>query len=145
MFDRKFIFLDKRLPMPEVAHEKKYETVVSSGQSALKALLTMNGGASIAFLAFIGNAIKERAIQPEAGGILINAMQFFIAGTFATVCAFGTIFLTNCFSSIQWSKTRNWMFGVTLTFGFFSLGFFVWASWRAIQGFTAASHHIFGD
>jgi len=84
--------------MPDIKPEKKYDTVVSSGQSALNALLTMNGGASLAFLAFIGNALKEHV--PIQNDEIIHALQFFIAGTFMTVCAFGTIFLTNCFSSI---------------------------------------------
>jgi hypothetical protein len=121
--------------MPEIKHEKKYDTVVSSGQSALKALLTMNGGASLAFLAFVGNALKEHVPIQHNG--LVYALQFFIAGTFMTVCAFGTIFLTNCFSSVGWRRTSNAMFALTLFCGFASLGCFVWASGSAIRGFAA--------
>jgi hypothetical protein len=115
-----------------------YNTVVSSGQSALSAFLTLNGGASIAFLAFIGNALKEHALNPKAGGILVHAMQFYITGTFMAVSAFGTIFLTNCLSSIKWNRSKQVMFGITLVCGFISLGCFVWASTTAIRGFTAA-------
>jgi hypothetical protein len=39
----------------EIHPLKKYETVVSSGQAVLTALLTMNGGATLAFLTFIGH------------------------------------------------------------------------------------------
>src|SRR6185436_15255597 len=38
----------------EVDRLKKYDTVVTSGQSALRALLTLNGGATIALLTFMG-------------------------------------------------------------------------------------------
>ena len=121
--------------MPEVKFEKKYETVVSSGQSALKALLAMNGGATLALLTFIGNVNKQNAVGPDAGRVLIDAMQFFIIGTFMTVLAFGTIFVTNCFSSIGWRRASNWFFGITIVCGVLSLGSFVWASWSAIKGF----------
>jgi hypothetical protein len=121
--------------MSSIKPEKKYDTVVSSGQSALNALLTMNGGASLAFLAFIGNALKEHVPMQNDG--IVHALQFFIAGTFMTVCAFGTIFLTNCFSSISWRRTSDAMFGLTLFCGFAALGCFVWASGTAIRGFTA--------
>jgi len=116
---------------------------VSSGQSTLKALLAMNGGASIAFLAFIGSAIEKESIPPDAGRLLISAMQFFITGTFLTVFAFGTIFLTNCLSSIERKTASNVMFGFTIFCGTLSLASFVWASVTAIQGFTAASDVLF--
>jgi hypothetical protein len=122
----------------DISAEEIYKTVVSSGQSALNAFLTMNGGASLAFLAFIGNALKEHALNEVAGGILVHALQLFIMGTFAAVCAFGTIFLTNCLSSIGWHGMKKLMFGITLLFGLASLGFFVGASATAINGFTAA-------
>ncbi len=115
--------------------EKKYDTVVSSGQSTLKALLTLNGGASLAFLAFIEHALAQK-LPIERGGLVL-ALQLFIAGTFMTVCAFGTIFLTNCFSSVRWNRTSNAMFVITLLCGFSSLFLFVWASGTAIHGFEA--------
>jgi hypothetical protein len=43
------------VPLAEVDRSKKYDTVVSSGQSALRSLLTMNGGAIIVFLTFLGH------------------------------------------------------------------------------------------
>ena len=45
---------------------KKYETVVSSGQSALKALLTINAGATIAFLTFIGHLLDKDTYGDKA-------------------------------------------------------------------------------
>jgi hypothetical protein len=66
---------------------KKYDTVVSSGQSALRALFTLNGGATIAFLTFLGH-LWDR--PPGGGGVLplnggsalVFALQLFIYGSF---------------------------------------------------------------
>jgi hypothetical protein len=53
---------------------KKYETVVNSGQSALRALLTMNGGATIAFLMFIGHLWDKPGPLPFASVHLFDAL-----------------------------------------------------------------------
>src|ERR1700745_583202 len=97
----------------DVDHKTKYATVVSSGQSALRALLTMNGGATIAFLTLIGHLWDSKALRGESIHLLVGALQLFIYGTFVTVLAYGTIFLTNCLSSVKWEKSSNVMFGFT--------------------------------
>jgi len=118
---------------------KKYDTVVSSGQSALTAFLTLNGGASVAFLAFIGHAMETGKLPVDSGRVFVGAMQIFIYGTFLAVLAYGTIFLTNCLSRIGWQRAANLMFGVTLLCGLASLGCFLSASWQAVEGFRLAS------
>jgi hypothetical protein len=123
---------------------KKYDTVVSSGQSALRAFLTLNGGATVAFLAFIGHVMETGKMPVASGRIFVGAMQLFIYGTFLAVLAYGTIFLTNCLSQIDWRRSSNWMFGVTLLCGFASLGCFLVASWQAIQGFELANQLLAG-
>jgi hypothetical protein len=130
----------------EVNRLKKYETVVSSGQSALRALLTMNGGATIAFLTFIGHLIDKGEALPTASvlpaasvPLFVGALQLFIYGTFLTVFAYGTIFLTNCLSSVKWKKSSNWMFGVTVALGFAAIGCFLFGSWRAVDAFQSVT------
>src|SRR5258706_15340480 len=93
--------LNRRQPK-EVDAEKKYETVVTSGQHALRALLTINGGAIIAFLTFIGH-LWDRNNLPPAGSVLIivAALKLLVFGTFLTVLAYGTIFLTNVLSRLE--------------------------------------------
>jgi hypothetical protein len=118
---------------------KKYDTVVSSGQSALRAFLTLNGGATVAFLAFIGHAMETGKLPLESSRIFVGAMQLFIYGTFLAVLAYGTIFLTNCLSRIEWLRASNWMFGITLLCGFASLGCFLAASGQAVEGFQKAT------
>ncbi len=122
-----------------VSHEKVYETMVTSGQAALTSFLTMNGGASVAFLTFISTQLEKHSFNANAGGYIIWAMQLYISGTFMAVCGFGAIFLTNCLSYIDCQWARKCMFGVTIICGFASLALFVWASAEAIQGFSAAN------
>ena len=118
---------------------RTYKTVVSSGQSALRAFLTLNGGATLAFLAFIGHALETGKMPFESGRIFIGAMQLFIFGTFLGVLAYGTIFLTNCLSHVGRRRSSDWMFGVTLLCAFASLVCFLAASWQAIHGFELAN------
>ena len=118
---------------------KKYDTVVSSGQSALRALLTLAGGATIAFLTFIGHLWEKGTLSSESSHLFVDALQMFIYGTLLVVLAYGTIFLTNCLSSVEWHKSANAMFGVTVLLGFTSVGCFLAASWRAVEGLQAAT------
>jgi hypothetical protein len=123
----------------EVDHLKKYETVVSSGQSALRAILTLNGGATVACLAFIGHVMETGKMPVESGRVFVGAMQWFIYGTFLAVLAYGTIFLTNCLSHVGWRRSSDWMFAVTLLCALASLMYFLAASWQAVQGFELAN------
>ncbi|HYC60453.1 MAG TPA: hypothetical protein VEK79_12890 [Thermoanaerobaculia bacterium] len=121
---------------------KKYETVVSSGQAALRALLTMNGGATVAFLTFIGHLWEKGTLPRDSVHVLVSALQFFIYGTFFAVLAYGTIFLTNCLSSVDWHRSSNAMFVVTVLGGLASILCFLAASWRAVEGFQAATRAL---
>lgn len=123
----------------QITPATKYATVVTSGQSALRALLTLNGGATIAFLTFMGHLWDKGTVPLESSHILIIALKLFIYGAFFAVLAYGTIFLTNCLSSVHWHKSSNAMFGITVLCGFVSLGCFLAASWRAVAGFNSVS------
>jgi hypothetical protein len=124
----------------QIDHLMKYKTVVSSGQSALRALLTLNGGATVAFLAFIGHVMEGDKMPVASGRVFVDAMRWFIVGTFSAVLAYGTIFLTNCLSHAKWERSSNWMFGFTLLCGLASLVFFLVGSGQAIHGITLANN-----
>lgn len=125
-------------PEAKVTSVIRYKTVVSSGQAALRALLTMNGGATLAFLTFLGHLWDQKAL-PSESGILVSALQLFIYGTFLAVLAYGTIFLTNCLSAYHWEKTAYVMFAFTVVFGFLSLMCFLKASGHAVDGFKTVA------
>src|ERR1051326_1458902 len=69
----------------EIDRLEKYKTVVASGQSTLKALLTMNGGATIAFLTFV-QRISEDKSHPAIMPVVFGALQYFIFGMTIAAC-----------------------------------------------------------
>jgi hypothetical protein len=119
----------------EVDIDKKYDTVVSSGQSALGALLTVNSGAIIAFLTFIGNLLEKRIVPREGVNGLVIALGFFVAGTFFAVLAYGMIFLTNCYSRINRAEHADRLFNITVVCGFISIGSFLFGVMQAVRTF----------
>ena len=125
----------------EVGHEKKYDTVVSSGQSALKALLTMTGGAIIVFLTFLGHLWDKGtgSVPAESMLLFIGALGWWISGIFAALLSYGSIFITNCFSSIKWRRSANGAFVVTMLCGIASLVCFLGGSLKAIGAFRSVT------
>lgn len=119
---------------PDVDHEKKYDTVVSSGQSALRALLTVNSGAILAFLTFIGHLLEKPVPRGGVHGFVI-ALALFVAGTFFVVLAYGMIFLTNCYSSIKREKLSRRLFNTTVACGIASIVSFLIGVVQAIRTF----------
>ena len=139
----------------DVEVKDKYNTVVSTGQSTLKAHLIMNGGASVAFLSFIGKAIEQEKLNEAAGSTFTSAMQWFILGTFCAVFAYGLIFATNCLSYYKdqkihtscptriGGKTVFLFFILTPVVGSCSLLFFLVGSLQAMHGFSKVRTLLF--
>lgn len=130
-------------PDTEITKAKKYDTVVKSGQATLKALLILDGGATIAFLVFMQNILQKPVVNIRTGSFFIEAMQWFIWGTFSAVLSFGAIFLTNCLSLVGWNRASNAFFAVTLLIGLCSFGFFLYASAVAVKGFQLVGAAFF--
>ena len=126
-------------PASEVGQVKKYETVVGSGQSALRALLTMNGGAIIVFLTFLGHVWDHGKITPESMTIFIAALAWWIGGIFSALMSYGAIFVTNCLSSVNWKRSSDGAFAVTVACGLISLVCFLIGSWRAVDAFQSVT------
>lgn len=122
----------------EVDREKKYDTVVSSGQAALRALFTINGGATIAFLTFIGH-LWDGGTPLVGSAHFVGALKYFLCGAFFSVLAYGMIFLTNCFSYKEWLKASGRMFGFTVLCGAVSVVCFVIASFHAVYAFQSVT------
>lgn len=123
----------------EVTPLQKYKTVVASGQYALKALLTMNGGATIAFLTFMGHLWDQGTLAPGSVSPFVGALKLFIWGTFAAVLAYGLIFFTNCvsYAGHKWSEpVSDAIFLVTVLAGVASILCFLFASERAVDAFA---------
>jgi hypothetical protein len=121
---------------------KKYDTVVSSGQSALNALLTVNSGATLTFLTLIGHLLEKRLLTPGALHILVGALEMFISSIGLAVISYGAIFFTNCLSSVGWRRSSNAMFAITVVSGLASVVCFYVASRSAVAGLTSLSQTL---
>jgi hypothetical protein len=127
------------IELSDVVREKKYETVVSNGQSALRALLTMNGGAIVVFLTFLGNLWGKVALPSPSIRIFVGALLWFIAGIGCALVAYCFIFVSNCFSLVHLHKQSNVALAVTFFGGFGSLVCFPIGSYFALEAFRSTT------
>ena len=123
--------------LSDVAREKKYEAAVSNGQSALRALLAMNSGAIVVFLTFLGNLWGKVSVPEPSIRIFVDALLWFIVGIAFALIAYGSIFVSNCFSVINRHKASNVAIAVTVVGGFVSLFCFPVGSYKAIKAFQS--------
>ncbi len=116
-----------------------FRAVIQSGQNAVKTALLMNGGASVALLAFIGKLTEEQhsRIPPFA-----DALAIFVAGVFAIVVASGSTYLSQWFyaGSETWKQRTGLGFNIlSILLGLTSYGLFVWGMRTAYAAFIAFS------
>ena len=123
----------------EITSASKYKTTVLSGQATLKALLILNGAGAIAFLGFMGTAIQRIQMSPNVLDHFIAALWGFILGAFAAVLSSGAIFLTNCFSYVDWPKISYAFFFVTCLAGLAAFVGFIYGGVEATEGFRQAA------
>jgi hypothetical protein len=123
----------------QVDSVKKYETVVSSGQSALRALLTINAGATIALLTLVGHLWDSKTLTRMSSELFVGALHHYVWGTFLALLAYGAIFITNCLSSEGWERVSYGTFYVTVAVAFTSAGYFLVGCWRAVEAFQSVS------
>jgi hypothetical protein len=119
----------------EIEKLERYKTIVNAGQSTLRALMTLSGGATLAFLAFIGHLLEKGTPQTANVHVLLGALPYLIFATFFAVLGYGLIFLSNCTNYIGWHRTSNVMFGATILSGAASITCFLIASLRAVNAF----------
>jgi len=107
------------------------EATSSAGQGALKGMLLINGGASVAMLAFIGN-IYNNIHSLELLRAISKSMMIFVWGTFLGAFAFAIVYLSEYFGRIAFeddnkSKTRifsillNYLSWIIVSFGYLGL------------------------
>jgi hypothetical protein len=124
-----------------------YQMVAESGQSALKALLIMNAGATVTFLSFITHIASNKIIISNPGSF-VWAISLFITSTFLAVLSYGTIFTTNCYSLRDGqghdSLNRLVWFRVTCILGYMSAGVFVLGCIKALFALKENTASIFG-
>ena len=112
-----------------------FRSVIASGQNAIRSSILMNGGASIALLAFIGHLAQ---IKPEGVISFANALLPFVLGVLAMTMTSGFTYLS------QWlyesPKLKSQKFGfycniASIILGISSYIFFIWGIYRAYFAF----------
>lgn len=74
-------------------NERMPEYTINTGEQALKAMLTVNGGAAIALLAYLGSFAKSDVALPVPASMIL-ALQLFVGGVLCAMAAFGSRFFS---------------------------------------------------
>lgn len=81
---------------------KMFESVISTGQNAIRILLTMNGGAAIAVLAFLGHLASINSSMLTA---FATPLKWFTIG----VALVGAVAAVTYLTQVVFSSTRKWL------------------------------------
>lgn len=103
-----------------------FRSVISSGQSAIKSSFLLNGGASVALLAFIGHLAQFTPTKVAAFG---NCLLPFTFGVLAISVTSGLTYLTQWLYASASAEARKAGFRVNvfcILLGFASYAFFTW-------------------
>lgn len=118
---------------------ESFKQVIALGQSTLKSIMLINGGAAVALLAFLGNLLNKPSSDvgflPFAG-----SMRIFVIGVFLSAVAYALTY----FSQLFYNGTKPWqqrtglvLHVLTSVSGAASLIAFLWGANCAYFGFVA--------
>jgi hypothetical protein len=98
--DRSYDIWKATVPLDFASQLETWKSVLESGQTALKTFITINGGAAVALLAFLGNLLTK---APPAGTIfpvevLSRAMLYFVGGVASGAASMGLRYFTQFFA-----------------------------------------------
>jgi hypothetical protein len=110
--------------------------VVESGKIALTTGILVNGGATVALLAFLGNLLARSPSGPTPmQAPLVVAIMFFAGGVLSAAVATGSTYVTN------YCYTENWR---SSAIGFHALTIaLVIGAYLAFLGGTVSAYHAF--
>jgi hypothetical protein len=117
------------------SHLEMFRSVITSGQNAIRSSFLMNGGASIALLAFIGHLAE---VKPEMIQVFSSALIPFVLGVLAMTVTSGCTYLGQWLYDSASALAQKWGFRlnvVCIVLGISSYGFFIWGMWRAFFAF----------
>jgi hypothetical protein len=124
------------------------DAAIKSGEEAIKALILINGGSSVAMLAFIGTlALKDQQTSQQIA-ILARPLIGFASGVGLAVAAACSSYLVNSTlaelartrmldssRSVRWRWVVEGLRALTIAFAVGSLFSFGWGVWTAKRGF----------
>lgn len=112
-----------------------FKSVISSGQNALRTAFLMNGGATVALLAFLGKLSDAHQTKIP---IFSDSLVMFVIGVLAVTMSSGATYLSQWFyhTSETWKqKTGLGLNILAIVLGLSSYGFFIWGALRAYKAF----------
>jgi hypothetical protein len=112
-----------------------FRSVIAAGQNALRTSFLMNGGASVAILAFIGHLA---ATSSDNITLFSSVLSIFVIGVLVSAVASGTTYLSQWFyaSGDKYHKTGFGLNIVAIILGLGSYGVFAWGIYEAQNAFT---------
>ena len=119
----------------QASNLEMFRSVISAGQNALKTAFLMNGGATVAILAFLGKLSDQH--QDKIADFSASLVVFVI-GVLAISMASGSTYLSQWFyaGSESWKqKTGFWLNILAISLGLASYGFFIWGTMRVYKAF----------
>lgn len=112
-----------------------FRSVITSGQSAIKASFLLNGGAAISVLAFVGHLAQFRPTKvPEFGACLLP----FAYGVLAIAVTSGCTYLSQWLYASNMPKAQRAGFilnMLSIALGISSYGFFAWGLFATYRSF----------
>ena len=114
-----------------------FRSVIAAGQNALKTSLLMNGGGSVALLAFIGHL--STSSQSSKVPLLAQSLCLFVFGVLSITVASGFTYLSQFFyaGELGWGRNMGYLMhvlSVLLAIGSYFL--FAWGVFEAYQVFS---------
>ncbi|AUM14693.1 hypothetical protein [Ketobacter alkanivorans] len=108
-----------------------YRSVILSGQNAIRSSFLLNGGASVAILAFIGHLAAN---MPQKVPIFSEALIPFVLSVLMVSVTSGLTYLSQYLynEGTKVYKLLNW---VAVLFGFSTYGLFLWGMFRVYCAF----------
>ncbi len=106
-----------------------FRSVIQVGQSALKSIILINGGAAVSMLAFIGNLASKQGLSSQAMTLMTKPMIFFAMGVLSGALGAGGTYVSQFFYFKEKNKAGIAFHVVTIAvvimaYVFFALGAF---------------------
>lgn len=121
-------------------HESEVEmfrSVIIAGQNAIKSSFLLNGGASLALLAFIGHLAQ---FQPDKVSVFAACLLLFAFGVLAIAVTSGLTYLSQWFYATprDWARKVGFALNILcILLGFGSYGLFAWGLFATYFAFKA--------
>jgi len=112
-----------------------FRSVILAGQNALKTAFLMNGGATVALLAFLG---KLSDWHQDKIAVFSSALIIFVTGILFVTVASGTTYLSQWFYAYSkpWSRKTGHVFNIlSIVLSITSYGLFIYGSILAYEAF----------